>query len=122
MTEIEQATEALIAAINAARLRLPRRNTYDGARAADTAERQLRVLCENAIRLVHQQDMRIQRRRDSRSARPGKEEKAEAALQQQVVDVGYRTLAAKLHPDAGGSNDAMQRLNQARDRLKGKGR
>jgi hypothetical protein len=27
-------------------------------------------------------------------------------------------MAAKLHPDAGGSNEAMTRLNQLRDKLK----
>jgi hypothetical protein len=38
----------------------------------------------------------------------------------QLIDIGYRVLAAKLHPDkAGGSHEAMQRLNEVRRRLRG---
>jgi hypothetical protein len=48
-----------------------------------------------------------------------KEQKQEADLKQQVINVGYRTLAPKLHPDTGGSPEAMTRLNRVRDRLKG---
>jgi hypothetical protein len=36
----------------------------------------------------------------------------------QAFDIGYKALARKLHPDNGGSNEAMARLNYARDRLK----
>ena len=36
----------------------------------------------------------------------------------QVIDLGYRALATRLHPDAGGSRDAMARLNRVRDELK----
>lgn len=32
----------------------------------------------------------------------------------------YRQLSAALHPDAGGSNDLMQRLNRARERTQSK--
>lgn len=35
-----------------------------------------------------------------------------------LIDIGYRALAAKLHPDKGGSAEAMARLNKARDLLK----
>ena len=38
-------------------------------------------------------------------------------LKQQGINVGYRALAAKPHPDVGGSPEAMARLNQVRDRL-----
>jgi hypothetical protein len=36
----------------------------------------------------------------------------------QLIDLGYRALATRLHPDRGGSKDAMMRLNTVRDVLK----
>jgi hypothetical protein len=36
----------------------------------------------------------------------------------ELVDLGYRGLATKLHPDRGGSKEAMARLNRVRDELK----
>jgi hypothetical protein len=36
----------------------------------------------------------------------------------QLIDLGYRALATRLHPDRGGSRDAMSRLNVVRDELK----
>ena len=39
-------------------------------------------------------------------------------LAQDLIDAGYRALATKLHPDRGGSKDAMSRLNRVRDELK----
>jgi hypothetical protein len=37
----------------------------------------------------------------------------------QLIDIGYRALSTKLHPDKpGGSREAMARLNTVRDRLK----
>lgn len=36
----------------------------------------------------------------------------------QIIDIGYKVLAAKLHPDKGGSEEAMQRLNRAKNLLK----
>ena len=63
MTDIEQATEALIAAIDAARHRLPRGDS------PYAAERDVLSLCENAKRLIHEQCKRIERRQASRSSR-----------------------------------------------------
>jgi hypothetical protein len=40
------------------------------------------------------------------------------ALQRKIIAVGYKTLAAGLHPDIGGSTLQMARLNRARDELK----
>ena len=31
----------------------------------------------------------------------------------EIVDVGYKTLARRYHPDVGGTTEDMQRLNQA---------
>jgi hypothetical protein len=40
-------------------------------------------------------------------------------LSHQLIDIGYRVLSAKLHPDkAGGSREAMARLNKVRSILK----
>jgi hypothetical protein len=39
-------------------------------------------------------------------------------LAEELIDIGYRALATKLHPDRGGSKDAMTRLNRVRDELK----
>jgi hypothetical protein len=36
----------------------------------------------------------------------------------EIVSIGYKVLATKLHPDKGGSVEAMQQLNDARDLLK----
>ena len=36
----------------------------------------------------------------------------------QLIDLGYRAMATRLHPDRGGSRDAMSRLNAVRDELK----
>ena len=35
-----------------------------------------------------------------------------------VIDIGFKILVKELHPDKGGSSDAMSRLNRLRDRLK----
>jgi len=39
-------------------------------------------------------------------------------LATELIDLGYRALATRLHPDRGGSKEAMARLNVVRDELK----
>lgn len=39
-------------------------------------------------------------------------------LAEELIDIGYRAIATRLHPDRGGSKDAMARLNRVRDDLK----
>lgn len=34
-----------------------------------------------------------------------------------LVDIGYKELAKKLHPDLGGSQEEMTRLNKVREHL-----
>jgi hypothetical protein len=46
------------------------------------------------------------------------ERDAQRALALQLIDIGYKVLARTLHPDKGGSRDAMARLNAVRERLK----
>ena len=37
----------------------------------------------------------------------------------ELIDIGWKALATRLHPDRGGSKDAMRRLNRVREQLKG---
>lgn len=46
------------------------------------------------------------------------EVKLHRELAEELIDLGYRALATKLHPDRGGSKDAMARLNRVRDELR----
>jgi hypothetical protein len=54
---------------------------------------------------------------DERQSREA-ETKLHRDLAAQLIDLGYRALATRLHPDRGGSKDAMARLNAVRDELK----
>jgi hypothetical protein len=45
------------------------------------------------------------------------EEVVQRKFTRQITEAGFRALAAKLHPDAGGSNEAMARLSDARDAM-----
>lgn len=60
-----------------------------------------------ARRLASQEEMTRAQERD-----------AEAKLGLRLIDIGYRVLAKELHPDKGGSRDAMSRLGRVRDRLR----
>ena len=48
-----------------------------------------------------------------------KEQRLLQTLSHQLIGIGYKVLASKLHPDKGGSAEAMARLNKVRDILKG---
>jgi hypothetical protein len=68
---------------------------------------------------------RERQKRDQQSARRWRrfspspaEREAQRELGQRLVDIGFKTLAREYHPDKGGSNEAMARLNRARDHLK----
>lgn len=39
-------------------------------------------------------------------------------LAEELIDLGYKAMAMRLHPDRGGSKDAMARLNRVRDELR----
>jgi hypothetical protein len=68
-------------------------------------------------RVVDQVDtQRLNLRREE--MKRAEEQDAQRTLALQLIDIGYRVLARKLHPDKGGSRDAMVRLNAVRDRLK----
>lgn len=46
------------------------------------------------------------------------EQKLMRDLALQLIDIGYKALATKLHPDRGGSSEAMTRLNRVRQMLR----
>lgn len=46
------------------------------------------------------------------------ERELQRKLALQLIDIGFKALATKLHPDRGGSHEAMVRLKTVRDRLK----
>lgn len=48
-----------------------------------------------------------------------REENEIAKLAKQIVDIGFKALATKLHPDKGGNRTAMVRLNAAKKMLLG---
>lgn len=56
---------------------------------------------------LRQEDLTRQQERD-----------AEKQLALRLIDIGFKILVKELHPDKGGSRDAMSRLNRVRDRLK----
>jgi hypothetical protein len=43
---------------------------------------------------------------------------AQRQLGLELIDVGFRHLATKMHPDTGGTTDAMALLIEVRDRLR----
>lgn len=47
------------------------------------------------------------------------EVKLHRAMALEMIDVGYKALASRLHPDRGGSKEAMSRLNVVRVELRG---
>ena len=67
--------------------------------------------------IINKVDTETLNRRKAEMSRV-EERDAERKLAIQLIDIGFKTLATKLHPDKGGSRDAMARLNRVRDRLK----
>jgi hypothetical protein len=47
------------------------------------------------------------------------EQQLHRELAAELIDIGFKALATRLHPDRGGSKEAMARLNRVRDELKG---
>jgi hypothetical protein len=47
--------------------------------------------------------------------------KRDRELYSQIIDAGYKVMATKLHPDHGGTNDDMLRLNRFRESMRARG-
>jgi len=62
-------------------------------------------------------NVNVTRLSDERKSRD-EEIKLHRELALKLIDLGYRAMATRLHPDQGGSRDAMSRLNTVRDELK----
>lgn len=85
----------------------------DGEPVAETAE--AARLGAQAYRARLDAETLAIRRREARRAQ---ERDARRALALRVVAAGYKTIARELHPDAGGSVEAMARLNTVRTWLR----
>ena len=55
---------------------------------------------------------------EAEATRREEAQEADASVAERLVGAGYRVMAQKLHPDAGGSTVEMQELNRARDALR----
>jgi hypothetical protein len=73
------------------------------------------VIGEHPARAASQIDFAALRQADLK--RVG-EHKLKLDLAAQLIDIGFKVLASKLHPDKGGSPEAMTLLNEVRDELK----
>ena len=82
-------------------------NTNYGKKAAwrENAQENIRKAKEDASRW-QQEDLSRKEERE-----------AMRKLALQLIDIGFKALASKLHPDRGGSKDAMVRLNRVRKLL-----
>jgi hypothetical protein len=93
-------------------------NTID--RALGREERSIKsVTKKNKLKSLFDgvDKVNVTRLADERQSRDD-EIKLHRDLAAQLIDLGYRALATRLHPDAGGSRDAMTRLNTVRHELK----
>jgi hypothetical protein len=98
--------------------------------AADARRRQYRTLTEATERArpshqpvwhgpVQRMAARVDVERLAQEAQSrDKERQLMHALAHRLIDIGYKVLATQLHPDKGGSAEAMERLNRVRARLK----
>jgi hypothetical protein len=73
-----------------------------------------RAEVEDNIRQAREQAKRLEHESLTRQ----QEREAEKKLALQLISIGFKALASKLHPDKGGTKDAMARLGRVRDRLK----
>jgi hypothetical protein len=107
-------------------MRLARRvNDYDGSTSIPMGSNLKQAIGEKegkaraAWDTVHHAADRVNvtRLADERQSRDD-EIKLHRDIALQLIDLGYRAMATRLHPDRGGSRDAMGRLNLVRDELK----
>lgn len=70
------------------------------------------------VREVYVYPLNVERMRQEAQAKE-REQQLQRALGLQLINIGYKVLATKLHPDKGGSREAMTRLNKVRDMLRG---
>jgi hypothetical protein len=66
------------------------------------------------ISAIDQATIRIRREEEERE----REREARRKLALNLIDRGYKSLAAELHPDKAGGSSEMKRLNQVRSHLR----
>src|SRR5262245_29143268 len=94
---------------------IDRRQETLSHRVGDTRSRHDRPYpIQNTIDLARRDMERLQQEEITRK----QERDAERQLAIRLIDIGYKVLAKELHPDSGGSREAMQRLSRIRDHLK----
>jgi len=94
--------------------------TIDSALGREPQERTIKSITKkNKLKSLFDgvDRVNVTRLADERQDRD-KEIKLHQELALQIIDLGYRAMATRLHPDAGGSRDAMSRLNTVRHELK----
>jgi uncharacterized membrane protein len=112
-----QAQEYMLLARKADQMRavgadLPLGSMYELRGAGDRVRNKQRKAFHAALRDLPREEFKQERQaRDD-------EIKLHRELAEELVDIGFRALATRLHPDRGGSKDAMSRLNRVRDDLK----
>jgi len=107
-------------------MRLAERAEHNGAVMKEpTLERAIGVQPRNdrryvgSMRPIRDFTARVPAERLSQERRTMEDEiRLHRELALQLIDIGYKALATRLHPDRGGSKDAMTRLNRVRDELK----
>jgi hypothetical protein len=107
---IRAAAVELARVIDEARQGIPRGGGYDEARALGRTCRDAEVMVRAAVKRMERKSY----------ARPRFAPTPVDTVTQDIIDAGYRAMAAKMHPDVGGSNEEMARLNNARDKLRGR--
>ena len=86
----------------------------------------IRMLNEEAIlankklkAAIRKQSDRQCGRASARGAMADPQRSEQRDLGLSLIDIGFKALAMKLHPDKGGSQKEMTRLSRVRDRLRG---
>jgi hypothetical protein len=86
--------------------------TGDAERAREQRQDKREQAFRKTLRDIAKDDFAQERQAQDEEIRLHRE------LAEELVDLGFRALATKLHPDRGGTTVAMQRLKRVRDELK----
>lgn len=70
------------------------------------------IIGERSARAAWQADI------DALRAQAGSKRAEQRKLALRLIDIGFRVLAVEMHPDKGGSGEAMALLNEVRDQLR----
>jgi len=71
-----------------------------------------------SIRMIAREELNRRLKTKYEAAQPKQKLNVRDPLTWQILEAGYRALAKKFHPDAGGDLGMMQKLNSHWDKLK----